>query len=430
MKLQSVDIHGFRAISSLKIPFDQQLTVLHGNNAHGKTSVLSAIAVGLGLIPTLLVGSGGIGFRKTDLRNRERFSLVELAAIDGPTWSRWESRYGGALRADTPRWVGTKPLRDYVGQIAELIKSDEQANIPVFAFYDTDRAVFESPKRKTNFREGFSRFDAYVNALSPKPSFKALIEWFFAQQFVEQAQHRTDKSFSYRNPKLEVVRNAITKMLPDVSDPHIVPPVQFVVTRVDQAGHSELLSLDQLSGGYRIVLALAADLARRMAQANPHLDNPLESEAIVLIDEVELHLHPEWQQRVLNNLQNTFPNTHFIVSTHSPQVLTTVRPDQIVHLRASEDGVVAEASSGATYGARSGDVLEVEMGVEQRPKNAFTEKLADYLQMIRVGQGDGVDGLMLRAELDALSPHNPALIGADIEMRRRRLMRVPTNQPA
>ena len=178
------------------------------------------------------------------------------------------------------------------------------------------------------------------------------------------------------------------------------------------------------------MLALAADLARRMAQANPHLDNPLESEAIVLIDEVELHLHPEWQQRVLNNLQNTFPNTQFIVSTHSPQVLTTVRPDQIVHLRASEDGVVAEASSGATYGARSGDVLEVEMGVEQRPKNAFTEKLADYLQMIRVGQGDGVDGLMLRAELDALSPHNPALIGADIEMRRRRLMRVPTNQPA
>ena len=113
-------------------------------------------------------------------------------------------------------------------------------------------------------------------------------------------------------------------MLGDVSEPHMeMEPPRFMVT-IETGGKSEKLALDQLSGGYRAVLALAADLAWRMAQGNPHLDNPLESEAIVLIDEVDLHLHPSWQQRILDDLTRTFPNAQFIVSTHSPQVLTTV----------------------------------------------------------------------------------------------------------
>ena len=116
----------------------------------------------------------------------------------------------------------------------------------------------------------------------------------------------------------------------------------------------EKLSLDQLSGGYRIVLALAADIAARMVTGNPHRDNPLESEAIVLIDEVELHLHPSWQQRVLIDLARTFPNTQFIVSTHSPQVLTTVEPQRIVKLYWEDDRIVAGAPEGATYGGRGG----------------------------------------------------------------------------
>ena len=116
-------------------------------------------------------------------------------------------------------------------------------------------------------------------------------------------------------------------MLPEVSNPRIeLNPLRFVVSQKSEEGRVEKLSLNQLSGGYRIVLALAADLARRMAQGNPHMDDPLQSKAIVLIDEIELHLHPAWQQRILSDLMRTFPNAQFIVSTHSPQVLTTVEP--------------------------------------------------------------------------------------------------------
>ena len=130
-------------------------------------------------------------------------------------------------------------------------------------------------------------------------------------------------------------------MVPEVSNPRIEHrPLRFVVSVQPDDDKPEQLSIDQLSGGYRIMLALAADLARRMAQGNPHLDDPLRSEAVVLIDEIELHLHPSWQQRVMADLARTFPNTQFIVSTHSPQVLTTVRPEHVVELRRERGGIV------------------------------------------------------------------------------------------
>ena len=213
-------------------------------------------------------------------------------------------------------------------------------------------------------------------------------------------------------------------MLPEVSDPRTeLNPPRFIVSVRSEQGQVEKLSLDQLSGGYRIVLALAADLARRMAQGNPHLDDPLESEAVVLIDEVELHLHPGWQQRILGDLQRTFPNAQFIVSTHSPQVLTTVEPQRIVELYRDGDRIIAGTPAIATYGAEAGDVLSVVMGVNERPKNKFTEDLARYMDLVGDDKGESKEALMLRRKLERLSPNDPALDSADIEIRRNKLLK-------
>ena len=171
------------------------------------------------------------------------------------------------------------------------------------------------------------------------------------------------------------------------------------------------------------MLALSADLARRMAQGNPHLACPLASEAIVLIDEVELHLHPSWQQRVLTDLLRTFPNTQFIVSTHSPQVLTTVKPEHIIALRREGGHIVAGQASVATYGAEAGDVLFAEMGVDERPSgNKFVDTLKAYMDLIGDGWGESEEAVSLRRILESLSPRDPALDRADIEIRRRKLL--------
>jgi len=120
-----------------------------------------------------------------------------------------------------------------------------------------------------------------------------------------------------------------------------------------EGAKTEIFSLEQLSGGYRVMLALVMDLARRLAQANPHLEEPCESPAIVLIDEIDLHLHPKWQQRVLVDLIKTFPNTQFIVTTHSAPVLTTVKPENIVVLSYQEGKLTANSPSSNSFRGKS-----------------------------------------------------------------------------
>ena len=146
-----------------------------------------------------------------------------------------------------------------------------------------------------------------------------------------------------------------------------------------------------------------------MAVGNSHLDDPLSSEAIVLIDEVELHLHPSWQQRILGDLRRTFPNAQFVVSTHSPQVLTTVKPEHVVELARENGRIVAGSAAGWDYGAEAGDVLSAVMGVSERPVNDFTEMLALYRSLLRDDQGESDEALALRQELDKRSPDDPAL---------------------
>jgi predicted ATP-binding protein involved in virulence len=422
MKLRHARIEGFRAISALSIPLDPGLTVLHGLNGQGKTSVLSALAVGLGAIPAALGHKHDRVFSRADLRANSSIVRVHLQSYEDLQWERSAMEAaGGRLKLDLQR--GTERLRKYLSNAAQMDDETESRALPVVAAYDTDRAVFALPERKRDFRPTFNRLDAYEDALATKPSFKALIEWFYAEENEELRRQREKGSFDYRLPELSAVRSAITRMLPDVTNPRIEYPARFMVTR-HTFSRNEELSLDQLSGGYRIVLALVADLARRMVQANPYLPDPLSSEAIVLIDEVELHLHPEWQQRILEDLTHTFPNAQFIVSTHSPQVLTTISPQQIIHLRGTPQGVVAERETTPTYGAEAGDVLVAAMHVSERPPhNPFAMKLEEYQRLIVDGKGDSLEGTDLRNELEALSPSDPALMAADIGIRRNKLLR-------
>ena len=416
MKLERVEIENYRAIERLDLPLDRRLTVLHGDNGHGKTSVLAAIAAGLGSIPMLLPDVSGIGFRKTDSRGSGQLR-VRVVATGGIEWDR---RAHGFRRQ-----AGMRSLKEALDSIVEADRTGKRPiDLPIVAFYDTDRAVFDQPQRRRGFKVEFPRYAALQDALSPRTNFRDLFRWFYIKENEELREQKKLEDFSHRLGELNAVRCAITAMIPGVSNPRIeLSPLRFVVSIELEDGTYEDLSIDQLSGGYRIILALAADLARRMAQGNPHLEDPLQSEATVLIDEIELHLHPSWQQRVLADLSRTFPNTQFIVSTHSPQVLTTVRPENIVELRQDKGGIVAEVASVPTYGAEAGDVLPTVMGVNGRPGgNEFVKKLERYRSLVAEGKGESSRALELRRELNELSPRDPALFRADTEIRRQKAL--------
>ena len=418
MKLASVEIENFRAVEKLALTLDPRLTVLHGSNAHGKTSVLGAIAAGLGAIPHLLSEVFERGLLDTDLRVGASDLHVALTTVEGISWS------GTVVKGQPARREYTSALKDRMDEIVSDHEDGRPVEFPIVAFYDTDRVIFDQTERWSDFRKELDRYDAFKGALSSRTNFQGLFEWFYFKENEELREQREQRDFGYQLDELSNLRRAISSMLDDVSEPHIeMDPPRFMVS-VRTGRKSEKLALDQLSGGYRAVLALAADLAWRMAQGNPHLDNPLESEAVVLIDEVDLHLHPSWQQRILDDLTRTFPNTQFIVSTHSPQVLTTVRPEHIVELVREEDGrVVAGSAASATYGAEAGVVLSSVMRTDQRPSgNEFTKTLAQYVRLISDDEGESEEALALREELEKLSPRDHALDRADVELRRRSLL--------
>lgn len=459
MRLSSVRIENFRAIDDLALPLHPQINVLVGENAAGKTSVIEAIAVGLGAILTYLPECRGRDFKKNDLRTTFVFFLgwgasdspiprpappppvkaplgghspayvrVTLSAESGPTWDRSSRRDKTGLTALlTPPAIGVAPLRQFLDPIIASIQTGGDLSLPILAYYGTDRAVPDIPQRQRNFRKQFSRFAALDGALEAGFRFKDIFEWLVTQEDLERRAKEERRDFGYRLPLLDAVRTAVSRSLPGCTNPHTeLQPLRLVVDVPTAGNECERLELDQLSGGYRVMFALVVDLARRMAQANPHLGaNAIDAAGIVLIDEVDLHLHPRWQQRVLPDLTRAFPNIQFIVSTHSPQVLTTVRPEQIVRLDHQRGQVIAESAE-SSLGAESGRLLEEIFGVDQRPPaetNEFSHLLAQYAALVSVDQGEEAPALDLRRQLDALSSADPGLIRLDMEIRRRRVLR-------
>jgi len=431
MKISRITIKNFRAIKTLELPLDPQLTVLVGNNAAGKTTILDAIAIGLGAILTRLPSVSGKKFRQSDIRqtpNQAPYTRVTLESTDNVIWDQTKKRdQNKRTQQAIPPDKKLGELHHYLENIINDVQDGKPTNLPVIAYYGTDRAALSSSIQRY-LKKNLNRFKALENSLVATQRFQTMIEWYAYQEDIERREQSQRQDFEYRLSILETVRQAICQMMPGCSNPRtLINPLRLVVTFQYLNGHQEILSLNQLSDGYRTTLALVMDLARRMAQANPH-QTIQQSEAIVLIDEVDLHLHPIWQQHVLVDLMATFPKAQFIVTTHSTQVLTTIKPEHIILLTRQNDNIIAEQAT-SSYGAESGRLLVEIMGVNERPpaeKNKFTELLGKYYDLIENNQGESQAALKLRQELNQESPYDPILIKADMEIRRQRVLdRIP-----
>ena len=360
MKIREVTIRNFRAIESLELPLHPELTVLFGPNRCGKTSVLRAITVAVHACIARFPGDPPFAADSDDFRAGGGEPFIQLG---------FEDKEPISIRGNR-RKKAWKPSGD-------ALAGPPHMNLAVF--YGTERAIGPIPDLDS---EGlwaeFGRAPAFDDAFSVSTDFRELLKWLLIREYQEFKERLDRRDHDFRLPDLTAVRDAIGAMLDGVRNPRFrFAPWRFVVDEVAADGGEREIGLDQLGGGYRVVLGLAGDLARRLAQAYPDRPAPLESPMVALIDEVELHLHPAWQQRILGDLRRTFPKTQFVVSTHSPQVLSTVKPDQVVALERDGDRIVSRRPDGPTYGAASGDVLSRVMGVEQRPENEFREKLAE-----------------------------------------------------
>jgi len=423
MKLESFKIKNFRCFQKISLNFHEQLTVIVGKNGAGKTSILDALAKFLLLnLPRSECKSVEVSasdvcfFNQGSLEFRMFFSSVR------------EQIY--IFRKDDikPDMLFIRMYMPYFDEMKEAItREEQQKKLPfVAAYYSAQRCLTIADRRFSSFSDNTSD-EIFSSGFSPTINFTTSLEWFDSKDAEEARKRSKDKDLDYTDPELSAVRDAIIRAFPgeQYEFPHMdgTPPELYVTDTVNDYE----LKITQLSEGYKTMLALVMDLARRMAAAKTIFfpDSPgqtLECPGIVLIDEVELHLHPAWQQTVLPSLMEIFPNIQFIVSTHSPQVVTSVKPENLMIL---QDGSVADVEI-STYGAETSPVLEDVFGVSTRPHNEATIALGKYLDLIDEGNGTFEEALALREKLETLMPGDPILATADRmilrEERRRERM--------
>jgi predicted ATP-binding protein involved in virulence len=439
MKLERIHLYNFRCFDDLTVDFGKQLTVIIADNGAGKTALLDAIAIGFGRYLTKLPGISGRATKDTDLRvaageRRESFMMLSWEARTRDdkliVWTGGRKRDSAVSAATIKNQLseeqlarlsrGLKEIDDFTLSLVQS-ETDQQAYfLPVIAYYGTNRAIREEVQRRRGFKKNFSRFDALSGSLEPDSRFRAAFEWFNAMEDLERREREKRRDFDYRHPELQTVRSAIVRLLPvGFSNPRTeVRPLRFVIDRLMPDGCTRTLRISQLSDGYRVVLGLTMDLARRMAQANSQMIangmqimNPLDLPAIALIDEVDLHLHPSWQQRVLTDLMQTFRNTQFIVTTHSPQVLSTVKRENIRVIGPDSSGkVIAAPPLAMTYGEPSGDVLHSVMMVDPQPPVSEKADLQRLTEWVDQGNYDSAEAKQLmQALIAALGEQHPQL---------------------
>lgn len=440
MKLERIHLVNFRCFEELTVEFDNRLTVIIGDNGAGKTAILDAVAIGLGRYLTKLPGVVGRATKETDLRvgageKRAPVLILSWEARERSgkpiVWSSGRKRNAAVTAKVLSRSIthaqvelllrGRKELDDYTLSLVQAEAEQRPYFLPVVAYYGTNRAIREEVQRRRGFKKNFSRFDALSGALDPDSRFRSAFEWFNAMEDVERRERESKRDFDYKHPVLQTVRSAIVRLLPTgFSNPRTeIRPLRFVIDHRTANGTTHTLRISQLSDGYRVVLGLAMDLARRMAQANSQMIadgaqimNPLDLPAIALIDEVDLHLHPSWQQRVLADLLQVFRNTQFIVTTHSAQVLSTVKRENIRVIGQDSSGkFLAAPPLAMTYGEPSGDVLQSVMLVDPIPPVAEKVDLQHLTELVDQGRYNEQTALdLLKTLTNALGPQNPQLL--------------------
>ncbi len=453
MKLQRLHLRNFRCFDDLTLDFGKRLTVIIGDNGAGKTALLDAIAIGFGRYLTKLPDVTGRASSVADIRidRWEHKEPIMMLAWEAQTHDNQKIIWAGGRRRDasvgapTLRKVlsiekieflakGFKGIDEFTNNI--LLKSGENESyfLPVIAYYGTNRAIREEIQRRRGFKKNFSRFDSLSDALNPDSHFKAAFEWFNAMEDVERRERISQRNFDYVLPELEIVREAITRLLPDgFSAPRTeIRPLRFVIDKLTDKNTKRTFRISQLSDGYRVVLGLAMDFARRLAQANDEKSlemvgatSPLDVPAIALIDELDLHLHPSWQQRIITDLMQTFRNTQFIVTTHSPQVLSTVKRENVRVIGFDANGkMIAAPPLATTYGEPSGEIMQSVMHVDPQPPIPEKEKLDKLTELVDQGAYESKEAFTLLQHLSsALGEGHPQLQRLRRSIARQNLMK-------
>jgi len=434
LRIKNLMVQNFRCFKHCELVLHPTLTVLVAENAQGKTALLDALRLSLQeFVTTIGRAKQSRGFDRTDIhlmlyeRNVMATRLPTGFRVQGEvgeemiTWSRVLGKDSFHARTSIK---DTKDIRRVAQVLADRpgvndsVPSDSPSSLPVVAYYGTGRLYDEhrlTEGKRMLAEASPARVSAYLDCLSPSSSYKSFATWFGLKwDQVSDPRYRVVGYDSRPENHIAAVRNAVRTVLEPTGWTSInwEPARRDDGGRVVKAGYIILehpikgrLPLTHLSDGVRNMVALVADIAHRCVRLNPFFgeEAATRTPGIVLIDEVEMHLHPRWQQLVIGLLQVAFPNIQFVVSTHSPHVLSTVDKTSIRLIQLNEQGYGSTPEPlSQTRGDESGNVLARAMHVDPVPDIEPVRLLSEYRALVQNGFDRGERAQVLWRELVTL----------------------------
>ena len=395
MKIKRVEVKNYRCYEKIEIDFDDKLTVIVGNNGAGKTSILDALTVAMGTVFAKMYTPAGKNIDKSDARLKA-YAIgkrdvqpqypVEIVAegVVNDQLVRWKRSLNSKKGRTTS--VDAKQLTDISNEYQKRIQDgDENLILPIISYYGTGRLWDYHRAKKSDIFQDDNRTNGYIDCLDGTANVKLMLDWFRKETYEKYEDQELSVSGA---PTLSVVYGIIEDCYrsitgeDDIRVQYRISENELYVYYKDQEDRPMNMPFSQLSDGYKNTISMVADIAYRMYTLNPQLaENAIRlTPGVVLIDEVDLHLHPQWQHRILEDLRRIFPSVQFIVTTHAPIVINSVHSKNLVIL----EDLDAREPDGETYGKDANTILNGVMNTEERP-NAIKRKFELYYKLLATG---------------------------------------------
>lgn len=339
MRIDHLTLKNFRCFEDQEYDFHPSMNVLIGQNGTGKTAILEALATSAG---SWLLGIGGFEsrhIRPNDVRLKpiiigEEMTFEQQYPVSISAQGEIEGKYIGwqrTLASERSRttYGDVRQLRELATHADVSVRAGKSIILPVIAYYGSgrlwkelrDSRVKQSIKDK---QTRLSRLEGYRDSIDDRVSPRDLMRWLERQAWIAFQEGREPQL-------LRTVLSTMVAMLEGATDVRYDPKREDIVVSF---ADSSPLPFKYLSDGQRNLLALAGDIAMRMSRLNPQLglDVLNETPGVVLVDELDLHLHPRWQRRIIDDLRRLFPKVQFIVTTHSPFIIQTLQEDELINL--------------------------------------------------------------------------------------------------
>jgi predicted ATP-binding protein involved in virulence len=402
MQINKIQIKNFKGFDETEFQFNPQFNVLIGDNGTGKTAILDALAVCVGsYLLGIDLAEQARSIYPEDIRRQDFGESLEpqlpviISAegeIAGKTikWQRAKKSLEGRTTVKE-----AKELIDIAKFHTQQVSQGKPVILPVICYHGTGR-LWKERRQTINTRPKSSRMSGYFNSLEPASSSKVFLEWFKTME-IAAIQKKIDTT------RVDVVKNAIISCVPNLETVFFDVIEDTLVSVQIETDKHHTLHYDLLSDGFRNMIGMVADIAYRCVTLNPHLNKKAleKTDGIVLIDEIDLHLHPKWQKRVINDLKTTFPKIQFIATTHSPFIVQSRQSSEVINLDKTTDSDFFRKSIE--------EIAEIDMGVPDVERSQrFKEmmKVAErYYQLLEAGKNSDDDSQLrqIKAELDQLS---------------------------